>query len=147
MRSNDPVTSDEGLRLPHVDEHEVVLSLPIDEAWNAVHDTVKRSFLLSDGRSLVRLLGPEPPEGFGTEEEVRPTRLVLRGRHHFSDYRLSFVLEPLGPSNTRVRAITDAEFPGWQGATYRALVIGSGAHARIMRRILRRLRDQHPATS
>jgi hypothetical protein len=142
------MTSDgERLDLPHVDAHEVVVSLPIDEAWEAVHDMVGHSFLLRDGHPLARVLGPEPREGFAAEEELRPTRLVLRGRHHFSDYRLSFVLESTGPSDTRVRAITDAAFPGWQGATYRALVIGSGAHARIMRRILRRLRDEAATTA
>jgi hypothetical protein len=136
----------ESRELPHVDEHEVALALPIEAAWVAVQDMVGHSFLLRDDHPLARILGSEPRAGFAAEEEVRPTRMVLRGRHHFSDYRLSFVLESLGPSVTRVRAITDASFPGWQGATYRALVIGTGAHARIMRRILRRLRDRAPTT-
>jgi hypothetical protein len=134
------MTADQDHDLPHVDVHQVVLELPIEEAWDAVNHMVGHSFLLHDGHLLARVLGPEPRQGFYSEIEDRPTRLVLRGRHHFSTYRLSFVLEPVTPSTTCVRAITDAAFPGWQGSAYRAIVIGTGAHARIVQRILDRMR-------
>lgn len=133
--------ADDGDVLPRVDEHEVILSVPIAEAWDVVHRHVARSFLLRDGHPLARLLGPEPRSGFELAEESPPTRLVLRGRHHFSRYRLTFELEPTSSDETRVVAITDAAFPGPHGAVYRVLVIRSGAHARIMRRNLAAMRD------
>ena len=98
---------------------------------------------------LVRVLGASPGEragdwngdldgatlpglrGGGGE---RPRRLELRGRHRFSSYALVFLIEP-----GRVRAQTYAEFPGVKGRVYRALVIGSGAHGVVTRRLLRRI--------
>ena len=138
-------TTDEPL--PHVDEHEVVLPVPIEAAWSAVHRSVARSFLLRDGHPLAGILGAEPRQGFEVVSESSPTRLELAGRHRFSRYRLTFVLVATSPRSTTVRAITDAAFPGLHGSVYRTLVIGTGAHARIVRGILERMRDDvvdHP---
>lgn len=46
------------------------------------------------------------------------------------------VLEPLGAA-TCVHVRTDAAFPGRAGWVYRALVVASGAHGAVVRRILR----------
>jgi hypothetical protein len=64
---------------------------------------------------------------------------VLEGRHPFSRYALVFVIEPAAARGALVRAQTSAAFPGLAGRAYRALVIGSGAHALIVRRMLRRV--------
>ena len=64
---------------------------------------------------------------------------MLAGRHHFSDYALTFTLEPAGDGVALV-ARTEATFPGVHGRAYRALVIGSGAHRRLTRRWLERIR-------
>lgn len=61
-------------------------------------------------------------------------RLVLRGRHRFAIYALTFVVD--GGS---LRARTDAAFPGLLGRLYRAAVIGSGAHGLVTRRLLRKV--------
>jgi hypothetical protein len=65
---------------------------------------------------------------------------VLEGRHRFSRYRLGFHLDPLEAGRVLVRARTDAAFPGPHGAVYKALVIGSGLHGVVMRRMLAQLK-------
>ncbi|WP_157592243.1 hypothetical protein [Solirubrobacter soli] len=62
-----------------------------------------------------------------------PGRLELRGRHRFARYALVFLID-----GGRVRAQTYAAFPGVEGRAYRALVIGSGAHRVVTKRLLRR---------
>jgi hypothetical protein len=61
-------------------------------------------------------------------------RLALRGRHRFSNYALTFVLD-----GDRLRAQTHAAFPGVPGRLYRAAVIGSGGHRLVTRRLLRQI--------
>jgi hypothetical protein len=77
--------------------------------------------------------------GFVVEQACPPSRLALRGRHRFSRYALVFELEDRGPDGTRVRARTWGAFPGVHGRSYRALVVGSGAHRIVVRRLLRRI--------
>jgi hypothetical protein len=60
-------------------------------------------------------------------------KLVLAGRHRFSSYALTFVVEDRGDGRSTLRALTNAAFPGPHGSAYRALVIGSGAHKRLVR--------------
>jgi hypothetical protein len=64
---------------------------------------------------------------------------VLEGRHPFSRYALVFLIDAREGGGCRARAQTWAAFPGPQGRLYRALVIGSGMHAVLVRRMLRRL--------
>ena len=59
---------------------------------------------------LTRLLGTRPLAGFEVTEEVPPTRLVLSGRHRFSQYVLVFELDPQG-QQTVLRALTYARSP------------------------------------
>ena len=54
---------------------------------------------------------------------------------------LIFELDDQGSTTTRVRATTLAEFPGIAGRIYRALVIGTGGHRVVVRRMLRRIAD------
>lgn len=81
-----------------------------------------------------------PSTGFHVAREEPPSALVLEGRHPFSRYRLGFHIDPLGPGRVRVRARTDAAFPGPHGAAYKALVIGSGMHKLVVRRMLAQLK-------
>ena len=75
--------------------------------------------------------------GFHVVTAIAPTELALAGSHRFSDYALSFRLEPLGAVRTRVIAETRAVFPGVKGRAYRALVIGTRMHVLVVRRVLR----------
>jgi hypothetical protein len=45
----------------------------------------------------------------------------------------------MGPDRTRIRAQTRAAFPGALGRVYRALVIGTGLHRVLVRRLLHRI--------
>ncbi|MGK8558534.1 hypothetical protein [Nocardia gipuzkoensis] len=65
--------------------------------------------------------------------------MAIRGEHWFSKYQLIFELDEEGPSRTRVRARSFAEFPGLPGKIYRALVIGTGGHRMTVRWMLRRI--------
>ena len=107
--------------LPFVDEHGIEVNASPERVWERL------------GRTA-------PCTGFRVTESTPPHRLVLEGRHPFSRYALVFEIDPLdGGTASRARAQTWAAFPGPHGRVYRALVIGSGMHAVLVRRMLRRL--------
>ena len=108
-------------RLPFVDEHAIDVEAPPPRVWEALRRTA-------------------PSTGFHVTESVAPRRLVLEGRHPFSKYALVFLIDAREGGGSRARAQTWAAFPGPQGRIYRALVIGSGMHAVMVRRMIRRLR-------
>ena len=113
--------ADSGHRgLPFVDEHVLATPKPPERAWE-------------------RLLEVAPSRGFTVTERTPPRRLALEGRHPFSRYALVFVIDPADDGGSCLRAQTSAAFPGVQGRIYRALVVGSGAHAILVRRMLRRI--------
>ena len=109
--------------LPHVDEHAVEVAAAPEVTWRA-------------------LVAEAPRTGFPRVRADEPAELALSGRHPFSRYALTFRIDDLGGGRSRLRAVTDAVFPGLAGSVYRALVIGSGAHARVVPRMLRRIRDR-----
>lgn len=117
-------------RLSYIDEHRIWLRASAAEGWSA----------------LLRKMCRDPgdpttvPLGFRLEEADAPRRLTLQGRHPFAAYRLVFELDPDG-DGVRLRALTFAGFPGLHGKVYRALVIGSGAHRIVVRRMLGRIAD------
>jgi hypothetical protein len=76
--------------------------------------------------------------GFAVVEEIAPRHLALRGRHRFARYELSFDVDPC-TDGIMLSAHTLAVFPGIAGRAYRALVIGSGGHGILVRRILKRI--------
>jgi hypothetical protein len=141
-------------RLPYIDEQACTLGASPERTWAALL-AVSGSFGKGDGGPLARLLGVQPARtsgdwstepaagatlpGFAIEEARRPSRLALAGRHRFSRYALVFELEPIGDAWTRIRALTWAAFPGPHGRAYRALVIGTGAHRLVVRRLLRQI--------
>ena len=114
--------------LPFVDAHDVVLPVAIDSAWERLTRLVTRSSMLG-------------PKGFPDRELSAPTCLRLAGGHLFATYELRFDLEAISATETRVSATTHAKFMPGPGRVYRAFVIGSGAHAVIMRRFLKTLRS------
>lgn len=101
--------------------------------------------------------------GFRVAATTPGRELVLEGRHHFSTYAVVFRLDPVpdsepataaGPAHDgeaapavryRLRAESRAVFPGPLGKLYRALVVGTGIHVRVMRRMLASIRHRAEA--
>ncbi|MGR6319091.1 hypothetical protein Q2K19_30500 [Micromonospora soli] len=137
--------------LPFVDEHRILTPAPVPAVWRAL----ARQLAGSRQRgtvALARLLAATPHARSGTPLDqgatlpgfavtaAVPGRLVrLTGRHRFSRYALVFTLVGR-PDGTLVSARTYAEFPGPHGRLYRLLVIGSGGHRAVVRRMLRDIR-------
>jgi hypothetical protein len=137
-------------RLPHVDEHSLVIEAGREATWSALLRVAERSMSAPAASRGARLLGcadtaasgPRPlatgaaVPGFHVAAAEPPAELALAGSHRFSDYALIFRLEELAAGRTRLRAETRAEFPGLKGGVYRALVIGTRMHVLATRRIL-----------
>ncbi len=109
-------------RLPHVDEHAVAVAAPAATTWEALLRVVEGSVSARPG-------SPDP-------RAEPPLELALAGSHRFSDYALIFRLDELEDGRSQVRAETLAEFPGFKGRVYRALVIGTRMHVLVTRRML-----------
>lgn len=119
-------------RLHYIDEH--AITVPADPA--------------STWAALLRVMCREPadpttvPFGFVLDAATPPECFALKGRHWFSVYKLVFELTEDDRDGTRVAAQTWAAFPGVRGKIYRALVIGSGGHRIVVRRMLRNIAAQ-----
>jgi hypothetical protein len=116
--------------LPYIDEHVISVEANRADTWSALlmlwcHDP--------HDASAVRT------RFFSLDETVPMHRLALTGRHPFAVYRLVFELDDEGPGRTRLCARTWADFPGFHGKVYRALVIGTGGHRIAVRRLLKRI--------
>jgi hypothetical protein len=136
--------------LPYVDEHQTVVAASPVDVWTALLEAVDKAFTRPGAGGYARLVGcadrtasgPRPlaegssVPGFRVVEAVPPETLVLAGRHRFSSYRLTFRIEPLDEGRSRLSAETRAAFPGPAGGIYRTLVIGTGGHVVVMRRLL-----------
>jgi len=138
-------------QLSYIDEHSIPVRATPEHTWAALV-AVGRAIRGPTG-PLGKLMGLQPARGSGdwrgsveagatlpgfvVDQARPPARLTLRGRHHFSRYALEFELEDRGSEGTRVRARTWASFRGIHGRSYRALVIGTGAHGVVVRRLLR----------
>lgn len=131
--------------LPFVDEHRQAVTASPEAVWAAVARVLRRT--TGESSTFAKVLGCEPLratpvfEGNAGETvpgfrvvEATPGRMVLRGRHRFSDYALTFAFE-----GGELRAETRAAFPGVLGGLYRAAVIGTGGHRLITRRMLRQI--------
>jgi len=137
-------------RLPHIDEHALVIEAGREATWTALLRVVEGTVSAGGAPRFARILGcadteaagPRPLAvgsalpGFHVAAAEAPAELGLAGSHRFSDYALIFRLEELEGGRTRVRAETRAEFPDLKGAVYRGLVIGTRMHVLATRRIL-----------
>lgn len=136
-----------------MDEHAIEVAAPPEETWDAVRQTASGSFGGRGAELVARLLGctethshGDPAEpgstitGFRISRADAPVELALEGEHRFSRYALIFHLEALSGERSRVRAETRAAFPGLHGRAYRALVIGTGGHVLVVKRLLRAVR-------
>ena len=133
-------------QLPFIDEHKQRVDAPADVVWTALLKVLRRE--MGGSAPIARILGCDPAQGtaefagrlgeavpgFRVVEAEPGRRLALRGRHRFSNYALTFVLD-----SDRLRAQTHAAFPGVLGRLYRAAVIGSRGHRLITRRLLRQV--------
>jgi hypothetical protein len=136
-------------RLPHVDEHALVVDADPEATWTALLRVVEGTVSAGAAPRFARILGcadtaPAGPRplakgsalpGFHIAAAAEPVELALAGSHRFSNYALIFRLDELG-ARTRVRAETRAEFPQLKGSVYRGLVIGTRMHVLATRRIL-----------
>jgi hypothetical protein len=144
---------------PFVDEHATTVQAGPDEVWRALLTTLDRSFSRPGAAAYARAVrcrpatstGPRPLAegstlpGFRVTAAVPRSELVLEGRHLFSTYAMVVRLEPDGPGGTRLRAETDAAFPGPAGGAYRLLVIATRGHALGMQRLLAAVRRRAEA--
>lgn len=121
-------------QLSYVDEHAISVDADRAETWSALLRVVCRD---PDDPSSA-------PRGFVLDEATPNERLALTGRHPFSVYQLVFELADDGPQRTRLSALTWADFPGLSGRAYRALVIGTGGHRVVVRRMLQRIAAAAP---
>ena len=132
--------------LPYIDEHRQPTRASREQLWSALLRELSRQ--MGGSARFARLLGCDPSAvspsfdghpgdtvpGFRVREAQPGYRLVLEGRHRFSRYELTFVLD-----GDQLRAQTHAAFPGVLGKIYRAAVIGTGGHRVITRRLLKRI--------
>lgn len=142
--------------LPFVDVHEVLVSAPAAAVWLSLPVQVSQ---FAPAEAFARLLAAEPHQacgkpldegatlpGFEVVETVPGKRVQLAGQHRFSRYALILILEAQA-DHTVVKARTHAEFPGLRGRVYRRLVIGSGAHRVLVKRLLEAVRREAEARS
>jgi hypothetical protein len=137
-------------RLPHVDEHSLVVEAGREKTWEALGRVAEGTVSSGAAPRFARIVGcadtaaagPRPLAegsalpGFHVDVADEPSELALVGSHRFSDYALIFRLDELDGGRTRVRAETRAAFPHLKGAVYRALVIGTRLHVLATRRML-----------
>ena len=132
--------------LPFIDEHAVTIDASRQTVWRSLVEMpdamISPTFARILGCADPEASGPRPlaegsiVPGFHVVTADEPSELALAGRHHFSDYLLIFRLDELAPDRTRLRADSRGGFPGAKGAVYRMLLLGTGGHVLVTRRML-----------
>ena len=139
-----------GADLPLVDAHTVLVTAGPNAVWQALLRTVDHAFSGAAAERYARIVGctdlvdsgPRPLAegstipGFHVATATPVSELVLEGHHRFSTYRLIFQVARHDATRTQLRAETWALFPGVTGSAYRLLVVGSGGHRIVVRRLL-----------
>jgi hypothetical protein len=139
---------------PFLDEHATTIAADVADVWPALVEVVGRELSHRGMSTYARLIrsddwtasGPRPlaegstMPGFRVIRAVPGSELALAGRHRFSSYTLTFRLDQVGPSRSRLRAESRAAFPGVTSRGYRLLVVGSRGHAFAVRRMLANVR-------
>lgn len=142
-------------RLPYIDEHSVMIGATRERVWEVLVSSLRATLGATAPAPLRMALNLTPAEllgnwrgalhvddalpGFSITEVSPPERLALSGRHRFSSYELVFEIDAVDDEHSTLRALTWAAFPGLAGRAYRALVIGSGGHKLLVRRLLRNI--------
>ena len=139
--------------LPYVDEHTKIIAASVDDVWRVLLEILEETFNRPTAARYARIVrcddravaGPRPlaagssMPGFRVVVAVPSSELVLVGHHRFSSYALSFRLQPIGSDQSRVQVETRAAFPRWSGRIYRLMIIGTGGHVVVVRRLLARV--------
>ena len=133
------------MELPFIDEHRVRVSAPASAVWHSLGAYLGRP---SGAGPLAHLVGTRPRRasghpltegatlpGFLVAESVPDHLLRLTGRHRFSTYELAYIVDS-EPDFSVLRARSYAVFPGPHGWAYETMVIRSGAHRVVVRRML-----------
>ena len=130
-------------QLPYIDEHRQEVDASADVLWNALLLVLQCG--TSGSNRFFRILGCDPAQGT-TAFAGRPgdtvtglrvvdakpgQRLDLRGHHRFSNYALTFTFD-----GAYLSAQSRAAFPGVLGWLYRRVVVSSGGHRFIVKRLL-----------
>ena len=131
--------------LPFIDDRKRDVDAPAERTWEALIAPQTRRA----AERIARALGCDPAArsgapgvvgsttpGFRVVASIPPRELALEGRHRFSRYALTFLVEEAAPGRSRITARTHAEFPGLRGTIYRAMVIGTRGHVFATRRML-----------
>lgn len=136
--------------LPFIDRHSVEVGAGPEATWSALESALVRS-LDSGGSGLAaRILGCADTAGTDGRPlsegstvpgfrvlTFEPSReLKLAGEHRFAQYEMVFRLASVGTGETDLTIDTRAAFPGLKGSLYRYLVVGTGAHVLVTRRLL-----------
>lgn len=150
----DGVAVSSGIDLPRVDVQGFRTAASPEKVIAALAPTLLKTFGSRRARLLARILKcrervPSRPFALdpGAElagfriESVDETRVVISGEHRFASYELVFECGCM-IGVTSVNAETRAWFPGVQGFVYKMLVVGSGAHRRVVKRILKGLKTR-----
>lgn len=135
--------------LPDIDEHGMLVHAPRERVWESLMQTIPGAFASGGATLISHVLGCSETErsgdpgrigstipGFVVARVIEPAALALEGQHRFSRYGLVFSLEPTKDDRTLLRAETRADFPGFKGSVYRALVIGTHGHVIVVKRLL-----------
>ena len=139
--------------LPLVDRHGFRTTVQPEQVWAALAPTLMAAFGKRRSRTFAKALGCRERRlsrpflmengdklvGFRVLASRPPEELVLEGEHHFASYALIFRIGSRDGITT-VTIETRATFPGAKGYVYRELVVATGLHAQIVRRLLKGLR-------
>ena len=134
--------------LPFIDRHCVEVRATKATTWVALAEVLSWGFGGIGTAKIAGLLGTEHrrvtgrPLAVGSSiigfrvVEVQPERhVVLAGQHRFSSYMLTFDLE-----ENELCATTHAEFPGFHGSVYRAVLLGARGHVLATKHLLRKIK-------
>jgi len=146
--------------LAFIDRLAVEVDAGVEATWQALVDVLTRSLESRSSKAGARVLGssvrdatgPRPLAagstlpGFRVTAVEAPVMLVLAGEHRFARHEMTFGLADAGGGRTELAVETRADFPGPIGTLYRSLVIGTGGHVLVTRRLLKAVRRGAEAT-
>lgn len=143
--------------LPRLDVHGFRTAASPEKVVAALAPTLLNAFGTRRARLLAKILKcrervPSRPFALDSGAELAGFRIesvdeacvVMSGEHRFARYELIFECGRMS-GITSVNAETRARFLGVKGFIYKLLVVGTGAHRRVVKRILRGLKKRAEA--